>query len=280
MRRNWLLILGVVLVLLGAGGVILRGRLNPAQAGIQVETSPQATVVIDDEQAGLTPYKGTLPPGEITLRLVPQAENGPLSTYQTKLTLTAGINTVVKRDFGKTDEVSSGEVLSFEKIAGNSASLAVVSSPDASQISIDGQVRGFTPMKLETITVGEHEITVSTPGYSNRTISARAEAGYKLTVIASLARSEETGPEGLEPAGEDEQLLKPRQTLVEILDTPTGWLRVRMGPSTAATESAKVDVSKKFPFLEENDDSTWFKIEYESGRKGWVSAQYARKVPQ
>ena len=62
---------------------------------------------------------------------------------------------------------------------------------------------------------------------------------------------------------------------VTILDTPTGWLRVRSEPSTAGTEVAKVDPGKEFPFLEE--DGEWYKIEYASGQIGWISSEYASK---
>lgn len=268
-QRRWVLILGLVLTLLAASGWLLKGRLAPVKAGIQVETTPVSTVYIDGQQAGTTPYEATRPPGEITLRLVPAANGGPLATWETKLSLTANINTVVRRDFAETDIRSSGEVLSFEKIAGNTASLTIVSSPDSAQIKLDGQIKGFTPIRIDAATVGEHEIVVSRPGYKDRTVNARVEPGHRLTAVVYLAQTEEK---------KEEEVETPKQTEVEILTTPTGFLRVREDPTTSATESARVTPGKRYPYIGENEGGTWFKIEYEEGKVGWISAQYAKKT--
>lgn len=271
MPRRWLLVAGLVLILLGALGIIARNRFSPTQAGIQIEANPSATVYINGEQVGTTPFEQARAPGEITVRLVPNASNGPLSTWETKLTLTAGINTVVKRDFGQTDALSSGEILSFERVAGNSASLTIVSSPDASQISLDGQIKGFTPIKLDSVSSGDHEIVVSHSGFLERRINARAQPGYRLTVFAKLAQTEEEAE--LEPKEAEMQ-----ETKVEILTTPTGFLRVRKEATTASEELGRVTPGKKYTYLDENEDASWFKIEYEEGKEGWVSAQYVKKI--
>lgn len=195
MRRRLTLILGLVLVFLAVAGIFLRDRLQPARAGLLIETTPQATVYINDEQAGTTPYEETRSPGEISLRLVPITAEEPLSTWETRVTLTEGIKTAVKRDFGATQALSSGEILSFERIPGNSAGLTIVSSPDSSQVSIDGQIRGFTPSRIDSVSLGEHEIKVFQPGFRERIIKARTEPGYRLTVVAMLAQSEEEAEE-------------------------------------------------------------------------------------
>ena len=60
-----------------------------------------------------------------------------------------------------------------------------------------------------------------------------------------------------------------------IKDTPTGFLRVREEPAITASEEARVKPGDQFDLLEEN--SGWFKIEYEKGKQGWVYSQYAEK---
>lgn len=272
MSRKILLIAGVVLILLGVAGFFLRSKLLPGKAGLFIETQPQATVFIDGEKAGTTPYETVRQAGEVTLRLVPQADGMVLSPWGAKVRLVENVKTIIRREFGETESKSAGEILSFEKVAGGSAQLAVISTPDSSQITVDGEVRGFTPVKISSISVGEHKIVLSHPGYKEREISSRAEAGYKLTVDATLAQIQE--PEGGEstPSGE----LK--KTQIEILNTPTGFLRVRTEPATTATESAQVKPGQKFSYIEESKDKSWFKIEYEKGKQGWVSAQYAKKI--
>lgn len=273
MSRTILLIAGVVLIILGVGGFFLRSKLFPGKAGLLVETIPQATVFLDGEQVGTTPYNVVRNSGEVTLRLVPQADGTALSPWGAKVRLVENVKTIVRREFGETESKSAGEILSFEKVAGQSAQLAVISTPDSAQITVDGEVRGFTPVKISSISVGEHKIVLSYLGYKEREINARAEADYKLTIDATLAQIEELQPtEEATPSG------KLQKTQIEILDTPTDFLRVRMEPTTTATEAAQVKPGQKFTLLEESTDKKWFKIEYEKSKQGWISAQYAKKI--
>lgn len=282
MQRKWILIFGIVLIILGIGGFLLRSKIRPAQAGLQIETNPVSTVYINNEQVGTTPYESVRPPGDITLRLVPAPTDKNLAPWSTKLNLTEGIKTIVKRDFGETESASAGEVLSFEKLSGGRTSLAVVSSPDSAQITLDGQMRGYTPLPVDPVGVGDHKLVVSQAGYQDREIQARAESGYKLTVIAMLAQKPQEALESGEAsesgqvAGESTSDLT--QSMVQILDTPTGFLRVREKPTSASTESAQVKPGNKYPFIEQNDKGDWYKIEYTKGKQGWISAQYAKKV--
>ncbi len=68
----------------------------------------------------------------------------------------------------------------------------------------------------------------------------------------------------------------PPKPFIIIEDTPTGFLRVRMEPSTTATEAGRVNPGEKYTILEE--DNGWYEIEYDEEKTGWVSGQYAEKV--
>lgn len=269
-----ILFIGVVLLLLVGVFVFIRTR-GQANAGIAIETQPAATVFLDGEQVGITPYKTERRPGSVTIKLIPFAQGLPLVPYQTEVTLISGIETVIRRNFAPTEEESSGEVLFFEKIGGRAASIAVVSNPDSAQITLDGSLGGFTPIKIDAVEVGAHTLQVSSPGFSEHEIDVQTVAGYKLTAVVKLAKL----PEQKEEAeGTKKQ--------VEILTTPTGFLRVREGPSTAATESARVTPGKRYSLLEENQDGSWYKIEYLpaqaglEGKTGWISAQYVKKIEE
>lgn len=269
MQRRVLLIVALALILVAAIGFFLRGRLVPAQAGLLIETSPQAQVFLDEDLVGVTPVEVNRQPGEVVIKLVPVADDGPLAPYETKVTLTGGIRTVVRRNFAATDEKSSGELISFERIGGRVTSLAVVSSPDSAEIFLDGVSQGFAPVRVDSVSVGKHTVIARAEGYSEHTVEMQAAQGFKLTLLVKLASTEEV----VQP---EEEL----QVLVEILETPTGFLRVREEPTTSATESGRVTPGQEYLFVEENEDKTWYKIEYEEGKTGWVSAQYAEKVEQ
>ena len=271
--RTLSIILIVAGLILGIAFFVI-GSLKPKSAGIVIETTPAANVFIDGEQVGRTPYDGTRKPGEITIKLIPESFEAPLAPFETKVTLIAGIETVVKREFGESDEASSGEIISFEKVGGKEASLAVVSIPDAAQISIDGSIRGFAPYKTSSIVPGEHQVKVYAPGFSEKSFSIGTVEGYKLTVVVKLK------PNGEEVLSDEDDKApeEPKQEEVEILSTPTGFLRVRSEPSTAGEEVAQVEPGDRFPYLDKDENTGWFKIEYEDGEEGWVSNQYAKKV--
>jgi hypothetical protein len=271
--RTLSIILVVVGLILGIVFFVV-GSFKPKSAGIVIESIPAASVFIDGEQVGRTPYDGTRKPGEITIKLIPESFEAPLAPFETKVTLVAGIETIVKREFGESDEASSGEIISFEKVGGKEASLAVVSIPDAAQISIDGSIRGFAPYKTSSIVPGEHQVIVYAPGFSEKSFSIGTIEGYKLTVVVKLK------PNGEEVLSDEDDKApeEPKQEEVEILSTPTGFLRVRSEPSTAGEEIAQVEPGERYPYLDKDEDTGWFKIEYEDGEEGWISNQYAKKV--
>lgn len=278
MRKQWFLALGLVALTLGIIGFFLRNKLSPTQAKLQIaETNVPSSIFINKEQVGsTTPHEEYRKPGEITLRLVPISTNGPLAPWETKITLVNGVTTVVRRNFGPTEETSTGEVLSFEKIGGKKAELVVISNPDSSEVKLDGEPRGFTPLPIANISTGEHSLSVSHLGYKEREIkSVKTEPGYKLTAIVYLTEDENQKKQEDQV---EETVKPPPQPQVKILETSTGFLRVRGEPTTVGTEVAKVTPGKQYLLVDKNNDSSWLKIEYEKGKTGWISAQYAKKV--
>lgn len=276
MRKYRIIILAVViLAALGFGIYFLIKVLKPVSAGVVIETVPAASVFIDGQQVGRTPYREVYKPGEIVVKLIPESADTPLAPYETKVSLASRIETVIRREFGATDESSSGDIVSYERVGGRTIGLSVVSIPDGAQVSVDGTVRGFVPYKTSTITAGEHQVVVSSPGYIERSLTVKTVRGYKVTAVIKLAPSAEP-----EVKGEEDVKEEAVQELVEILSTPTGFLRVRSGPSTANEEVAQVKPGERYPLLEEDAESGWFKIEYEKDKEGWVSNQYAKKLSE
>ena len=279
-------IVGLALVLavliLGVSFFII-GYLKPKSAGLLIETNPEATVFINGEQVGRTKYDETMKPGEVTIKLVPDSFDKPLAPYETKLNLVSGIKTILQRDFGDSEKTSSGVTISFEKIGGDETGLSVISTPDESQVTVDGQIRGFTPYKTTTITEGEHEIMVSSQGYADKVVLVKTRKSHQLTADVKLApggdevkeeeKQKDSGDEPLDEESGAEELDQ-----IEIIDTPTGFLRVRVEPSTLAKEVAQVDPGDTFDLLDTDEDTGWYKIEYEEGSEGWISNKYAKIV--
>lgn len=255
------------------------GLFNRDNAGILINTTPTATVYIDDVEMGRTPYETTMKKGEITVRLVPDSFEEPLAPFETKVNLASGIQTIIDREFASTLDDSSGVIVSFEKVGGKEVSISIVSTPDAAQVMIDGQVKGFTPFKTSTITAGKHTIAVIAPGYDEKSLDVQTQEGYKLTAIFNLAKNGEELPEEVvEPDEVEEEVVEEDKVItVVILETPTGYLRVRKEPSTLAEEVGRVKPGEKYELLDEDEKTGWYKIQLDEGDEGWISNQYASK---
>lgn len=295
-------ILALVLI-----GLIVKSKFfsQPGTGALQISTTPKATVAIDGTQVGVTPFfDDKIKVGEHTIKLTPEATTDNLSSWEGKVTLVSGILTVINRNFGPTESESSGEILTLEKISRKDKStLAVISVPDQAVVKLNGEPKGFAPLTLEDLTPADYEITVSSNGYEEKTVSAHTVAGYKLIVNIKLAQQIE-GIQEATASGETTGSLTPTPSTkvtptpkttsttgatatpakpyVTVKDTPTGFLRVRVEPSTSATEAAQIKPGEMYPYLnEEKLDSggnKWLKIEYVADKSGWVSGTYVTLV--
>lgn len=295
MRRNWLIVAVVVLALVLVG-LVVRAKFfaKPGPGALQISSTPKATVFIDGSQVGITPFfNDKIAAGEHTVKLVPEVDKDELIPWEGKVQIISNILTVINRELASSEALSSGEILSLEKIGKKGvSSLAVVSVPDGAVVKIDGEPKGFAPVLVEDLTPGDYQVIISSPGYQERTVSANTIAGYKLTINVKLAQKiegieeEEAEEEEVEatpsPTPSPEASPKPSPTppakpYIKVKETTTGWLRVREEPSTASTELAKIYPGEMYPYLEEEENG-WYKIEYEEGKEGWVSGVYVELV--
>lgn len=275
-------LIGLVVVI--AITFFLVGVFKPKVAGIYIETNPASAVYIDGEHIGRSPLRTTKPPKEVIVKLIPDSFQKPLAPYETQMNLVAGVETVVKRDFGDLDETSAGEIVSFERV-GNETSMVIVTTPDSAQVVIDGQIRTFAPYKTSSILPGEHTISISAEGFTQRTIKVKTHEGLKLTAVVQLAKIGQI--EAIQEEVVEEKVqgdVEKKKDMVEILSTPTGFLRVRSQPSSLGPEVGRVEPGQKFDLLEIDEKTGWFKIIYlptqadEDEKSGWISNQYAKKI--
>jgi hypothetical protein len=281
LRKTKIIVLVLIAVILISGLVFfLVGTARPKGAGILIETNPQSSVFIDGELLGRTLYEEVRRPGEITVKLVPESFEKPLAPYETKVNLVSGVQTVIGWEFGERSELGSGEIVSFEKIGKDETALSVVTIPASSSVDIDGGTKVFTPYKTSSIAPGEHSLVFSSKGYLERPLRVKTVNGFKLTAVVQLAENSEFTEEIVSEAVNMEE----KKIEVEILSTPVGFLRVRDEPSTLADEIGQVKPGERYPLVEEDEKTGWFKIEYQPSqedlvaKEGWVSNTYAKKI--
>ena len=299
-------ILSLGLILLSAallsGCSLLPGR---KKAALSVTTTPKATVFLDGEHLGQTPYYNEkLKSGEYVLKIVPESTGQALNPWEGRVTLSPGILTVVNRELGLTTDSSSGEILSFEPLADkNAISISVVTTPDGAVVNLDGEPKGFAPLSIDNISEGDHVLVISSTGYQEKSIKSKTVKGNKLIASVQLARdtsetveeddedqeatpsaSPKSSPKATPKSSpkaspkadaDDEELARP---YVEINSPDIGWVNVRSEASTGGGDDTivtKVDHEETFPLV--NTDSGWYQIEYSTGKNGWISGKYAEK---
>jgi hypothetical protein len=292
----------LIFTLLLVSALFLSGCKLRKQAALSVQTTPKATIFLDGEHLGQTPYYNEkLKAGEYVLKIVPESSGQALNPWEGRVTLSPGILTVVNRTLGLTQDDSAGEILSFEPLADkNAVSISVVTTPDGAVVNLDGEPRGFAPISLDNISEGDHTLVITSPGYQEKSIKAKTVKGHKLIASVQLAREvdtqeeEEPEEEDATPSASPKASPKPSPTpkaspasdkddeeaeldrpYVEINSPDTGWVRVRAKASTGSEELAKVDHAEKFPLLDEQ--SGWYQIEYATNKDGWISGKYAEK---
>ncbi len=293
----------VAVTTLFLGGCTPKDFFVKPPAGLEIATTPAATVYLNDEDRGETPFSDkNLKAGTYTLKLVPKSGDD-LPSYETKLVLTPKASTVISRTFSKQEIDSSGYTLQLQEDTGGGTYLSVISDPDNVNITIDDKPSGFTPLSKVETTPGTHTLLVTSPGYAEQSLTVNTAKGYNLIVnfklaglaitlapqptaspAASVAPSSSPGPSASPFASRSPS---PSPTLpststmappyVLIGETGTGWLRVRKDASGTSEELGKANTGEKLKYLGESTDLGWHKVEFE-GEAGWVSGRYVTLV--
>lgn len=303
----------VVAAVLIAVGLIVIGvsiffitRKTVSFAALRVSASPSSQIFLNNKPVGQTVYYDEkLVPGDYNLKIVPPS--GSNNSWSTLIKLTPSTLTAVNYDFGASESLSGGEVLTLEKLGGggDKTEIYVLTTPNGASVKLDNQDQGVGPVNIKNVAVSEHDVLVSKEGYKDRLVRGKTIAGYRLIINVQLAQSptettNEATPSAtpstkvtpgskVTPTPTKKPALTPSPTKAAsssatlptkpyavIKETPTGWLRVREAPSTTATEAARVNPGEMYPLLDEQ--SGWAKIKYATNKEGWVSDQYVEKV--
>lgn len=235
------------------------GTTKPA--ALQVTTTPEASVFLDGKHVGKSPFfSDQLKAREYLVKLA----SGEAS-HSEKVTLAEGTLTVINWELNNNFLAQSGEILWLEK---GQKGLFLTSMPNQANISLDGQLVGKTPQKIERLDVGDHKVILSKQGYIDREFAIKTSDKYLLVADVTLASEIASGTVAV-----SSPLSEPKK--VEVAKTPQGFLRVRKEPSTSAPEIGRVNDGDQLEIVQET--TGWVQIKFE-GKQGWVSSQYVKKL--
>ncbi|MEK7534176.1 MAG: PEGA domain-containing protein [Patescibacteria group bacterium] len=262
---------------------------NSGKGALQVTSVPQSNVYLNGKLIGKTPLcigtegcktQDMLSIGEYSIKLDPL--EGDYTPYDAKISINKSTLTVVDRTF-LIGASSSGSVITLTPISDKKdAQLLVISLPTYGNVFLDSNQVGITPLLLKNLTESDHDLHITKDGYSDKLIKIRTALGYKLTSLVFLGVNPNfasiSGELQIKTQNTTEKATKSATASspkIVILNTPTGFLRVREEGSISSLEIARVFPGEVYTFIDEKDG--WFKIKTKNDKIGWVSAQYAKK---
>ena len=192
--------------------------------------------------------------------------------FEQTITIAPKVLTVVDRTFGE-QGLGSGSVINLTPLSDpKEMQISVVSFPDSAQVYLDDNLEGQSPLLIQNITESDHELKLSKVGYKDEIVRIKTTPGYKLDTLIFLGINPDVAAATASSASASASLPVAK---VLILQTPTGFLRVRNQPSLAGNEIAEVKPGETYQLLDERTD--WYQIKLTNGQSGWISSEYAQK---
>ncbi len=293
----------LALIILVIWGVKAMGGGGSKDGILKVASTPTASVFLDNKHVGRTPVETSVVSGEYTIRLVPESTTQTLSSWQGNVRIASGILTWVNANLGESEFTTGVDTIWLEKITSKLAEVSVTTNPDGAMVSLDGETKGISPLSIPNVSAGDHMLAIASSGFLSRNTKVKTTAGYKVNAVIKLALNSAAPPEAspsptpsdgatsasptpkpsgkITPVPTKAASTDPAKPFVTIKDTPTGFLRVRMEPTTGATEAAQVKPGEKFTIQDSQEDAkgtTWYEIKYDGKNTGWISGQYTTKT--
>lgn len=291
----------LLLFVLGAVFTVIKVYVYDRSTGqvgnLQIVTVPESSVFVNTQAVGRTPFNQSFAPGQYEVKLIPLAIDSVASTsavtWQGKVDISARQYTFVRRELNNTEIESAGEVLTVRKadvpIAAGTGDIEIQTEPPGAIVTLDGEDVGVSPHTIRGVTIGAHEVSVYLPKMKRRTIQTNVEGNGYVTVLKfnlgldvdfdkrfELAKILEASTSAKLPdiPAASPTTTEKKPTKVTILDTPTGYLRVRDEGSLNGKEVTRVKPGESYPYLDQV--GSWVKIKL-TDSEGWVAGEYVRK---
>ncbi len=291
--------------------------LKHPTGGLKIASSTIADVYLDSKNVGTTPLsKSPLDVKKYQLKIVPQ--DASMAPYEGQIKIFSGFETTVDWTFGPTKDDDSGFIFEAEGAHKRDASeFEIVTSPDNVPITINNENKGFSPLVIDSLPEGDYQLGLGAPGFLPVTRDIRLLKGKRLLITAKLARKpiEVATQSALltpPPTPAPTPVAKPKATpkptpkispspqasssavlgasttkpvpakpYVEVLSTPTGFLRVRDSASASGAILGQLNIGDMVPYAGKtsgNNGTNWFKIVFNAAASAWVSGQYSKLV--
>jgi len=276
MKKVFLFLSPLLIAVLIFSGILFFLNRNSGKGALQVTSEPKSRVYLENKLIGITPFCACdlahmLSVGDYTIKLIPLGGN--FSPFEEKITINKTTLTVVDRTFADNGS-SEGSIISLNPLdSKKDIELLIISLPDKASVFLDSNPVGITPLLLNNVSESDHDLRITLDGYKDKSVRIKTALGYRLTSLVSLGVNTDLSSFSASVSATPSPSVQ--VVRVKILDTPTGFLRVRESDSISSSESAQVKPGESFELVEEKDN--WLKIKLADGKEGWISSQYAVK---
>ncbi len=275
MKKFLFLLIPLILAVVVFSVITIILNRSSGKGALQVTSTPASKVYLNDKLIGTTPLcrcelPDMLESGNYTAKLIPT--EGDFKPFEEKISINKSTLTVVDRTFDNSAS-SQGSVISLSPLTGKKEiEILVISFPDKGNVFLDNNLVGSSPLLLKNVTESDHDLKISRDGYKSKSVRIRTALGYKLTSLVYLGIKELTiSSQSAQNVASSSAV--PTVKKAVILNTPTGFLRVRDDFSLAGAEIGRVSPGETFDIIDEKNG--WFKIKLKDGTQGWISADYA-----
>lgn len=236
-----------------------------AKAMLVVESDVEVYVFVDGVQIGKTPVEYETEKQKIVLTLKKNPDSSPL--YSAPLSLTPRTKNIVRQNFGENYDLLFGQVLQFTPTTANGVKMLLTSKPFFAEVFLDDQFVGTTPLQVE-VPSSESVVTFKKEGFEDSSVSVSPAMGYELNIHASLLwQQNKPTVSGANSVSN-----------VTIGSNPSGFVRVRSGPTPYSDEVARVKSGESYQITYENEGLEWVEIMVSESIKGWVKKDQTIKA--
>lgn len=276
MKKVFLFLIPFLIAIVVFFGILFFLDRKTGKGALQVTSVPNSKVYLENKLIGTTPLcacdlEHMLPVGEYTVKLAPI--EGNYSFFEEKVTISKSTLTVVDRTFADNGS-SDGSIISLTPLTSRKdIEVLIISLPDKANVFLDGNPVGTTPLLLKQISESDHDLRFTRDGYKDKAVKIKTALGFKLNSLVFLGVNSDLS--ALPIASTAASPVASSSASILILNTPTGFLRVRASNSISSNEIAQVKPGESLELIKEEKD--WFQIKLTDGTIGWVSSTYAVK---
>jgi hypothetical protein len=175
---GWLAWIAVLAVVVAGGVWAMRTGLAsaPKNGTVRIETDPAgASVELEGKLRGLTPLTLTLDPGTHNLTVTHEGQTQAIAA-----SVAAGVQSVHHLRWAAGTGVPA--------VNADRGTLQIISDPAGATVTVDGSARGVSPLSVDDLTPGEHQVVVQNMGRTHRR-SVIVQAGSTVSLVVSNASS-------------------------------------------------------------------------------------------